>query len=287
MKISILWMVSLLSLILSGLSWGNVNVQHVIILSIDGGKPSVIQESSMPYLKKVVLEGAHTWNAKTITPSITLPSHTSMLTGVGPEIHQVLWNDWIPEKGLVQVPTVFDLAQAQGYKTAFFASKDKFRHLHVPAIQEFQIIAESAPRVATPAGEYFVSSKPNLTFVHFRDADQAGHAFGWGSIEQKKALEQVDQGIQILLASIQKSGVGLSTVLMITADHGGTGLNHGEDTEENRTIPWIIWGASIKSGYEIYEPVHTTATAATALNLLGVKIPDQWQGKAVTSVRLK
>jgi predicted AlkP superfamily pyrophosphatase or phosphodiesterase len=73
----------------------------------DGGKSAVIAQSDMPVLKQVAGEGACTWGASTIYPSVTLPSHTSMLTGVGPEKHRVLWNSWKPRKGVVGVPTIF------------------------------------------------------------------------------------------------------------------------------------------------------------------------------------
>lgn len=45
---------------------------HVFIMSIDGGKPGVIAQSDMPVLKQFVGEGACTWAANTIFPSVTL-----------------------------------------------------------------------------------------------------------------------------------------------------------------------------------------------------------------------
>ena len=77
--------------------------EHVFIISLDGGKPAVIQQSRMPVLERLVAEGAHTWTANTIFPSTTLPGHTSMLTGVGPEKHHILWNSWVPTNGIVRV----------------------------------------------------------------------------------------------------------------------------------------------------------------------------------------
>ena len=59
---------------------------RVFIVSFDGGKPAVIADSEMPVLKKMVSEGAHTWEARTVVPSITLLSHASMISGVGPAI---------------------------------------------------------------------------------------------------------------------------------------------------------------------------------------------------------
>ena len=84
---------------------------HVFIVSFDGGKPSVMKQSKMPTVFKLSDDGATSWTAQTIFPSITLTSHTSMLTGVGPEKHNTLWNDWEPDQGMVKVPTIFALAR--------------------------------------------------------------------------------------------------------------------------------------------------------------------------------
>src|SRR3954447_26774036 len=100
--------------------------EHVFIVSIDGGKPAAIEQSKMPVLEKCVAEGAHTWVANTIFPCKTLPSHTSMLTGVGPDKHKILWNDWTPTNVVVKVPTVFSEAKKAGFSTAMFVGKEKF-----------------------------------------------------------------------------------------------------------------------------------------------------------------
>jgi len=49
----------------------------VFIISLDGGKPSVIAGSEMPVLKRMVAEGAHTCEARTVVPSLTRLSHAS------------------------------------------------------------------------------------------------------------------------------------------------------------------------------------------------------------------
>src|SRR5512137_2098565 len=72
---------------------------HVVIISIDGGKPATMRQSQMPVLNQLAREGACTWDAQTIFPPITLPAHTSMLTGVPMEQHGITWNDWRPTNG--------------------------------------------------------------------------------------------------------------------------------------------------------------------------------------------
>lgn len=266
----------------------NVNaaprVQHVFIISFDGGKPAVMKKSAMPIARAMAQKGAFTWKARTIFPSITLTSHTSMLTGVVPAKHKVYWNDWIPTKGLVKVPTVFKLAHAKGFSTAFFAGKAKFRHLNLPGtLDKFEIPGYSARSVSDAAAQYIIARRPNLMFIHFADGDGAGHDFGWGSSEQIKAFASTDSALKKVRMAARKAGIESTSVFILTADHGGHDRTHGTNMPADMIIPWIAWGADVKPGFRITSPVNTCDTAATALWLLGVPIPKAWDGKPVKS----
>ena len=280
------------------------HAEHVFIISLDGGKPSVIQQSHMPVLNRLLEEGAHTWTAKTIFPSKTLPSHVSMLTGVDPAKHHVLWNDWIPTNGLVKVPTIFSETKAADLTTAMFVGKEKFRHLLVPGtVDDFDFNPYQAQKVskavagekmttegtvlansvAQDAARYIRQKKPNLCFIHFSDLDSVGHEYGWGSKEQIHALAKIDQSIGLILKAIAEAGIERKSALIITADHGGHEKIHGLNTPDDMNIPWIVWGVGVKHGFEIKAPVVTYDTAATALWLLGVPRPRNLDGFPVSS----
>ena len=275
-------LVSLSLLILTLRALAGPHADHVFIISLDGGKPAVIQQSPMPVLNQLLAEGAHTWSAQTIVPSKTLPSHVSMLTGVDPAKHHVLWNDWIPTNGLVQVPTIFAEAKAADLSTVMFVGKEKFRHLLVPGtVDDFifdrsdsqmvskvvagetKIVKEGtvlARFIARDAAHYIMEHKPNLCFIHFTDADDVGHKYGWGSPEQIQAFTQMDGDIGVVVKAIREAGIAPQSVLIISADHGGHGKSHGLNTPEDMTIPWIVWGAGVKHGFEIKAPVVTYDT---------------------------
>jgi len=279
--------------------------EHVFIISIDGGKPEGIQQSKMPVLKKLVKEGACTWVAQTINPSITLPAHTSMLTGVPMEKHGVTWNSWIPTNGIVRVPTVFAAAKQAGLSTAMFVGKEKFRHfLQTNTVDEFYydrsnaiVVMKSdsgdrvvkkegnifAKMVATNAAAYIIKHKPNLCFIHFTDTDTVGHEFGWSSPEQIKAFADTDAALGIIRKAIQKAGIARRSVIIISADHGGHGKGHSKGTPEDMTIPWIAWGQGVKKRFTITDPVYTCDTAATALWLLGITPGAPLDGVVVSS----
>ncbi len=258
--------------------------EHVFIISLDGGKPAVMHVSEMPFTMDRAANGAVTWNAQTVFPSITLVSHTSMLTGVGPAKHLVNWNDWIPARGLLTIPTVFTLAKQARKSTALFAAKEKFNHLNNPgALDGFAVIEAKAPVVAEVAAAYIKDAKPNLCFIHFADSDNMGHRYGWGSPEQIQSFADEDAGLKILNDAIEAAGIADSSVIIVSADHGGHDRTHGSDSPEDMTIPWIAWGSAVKSGTTIDAPVTTYDTAATALWLLGIEIPADWDGAPVTS----
>jgi predicted AlkP superfamily pyrophosphatase or phosphodiesterase len=280
-------------------------VEHVFIISIDGGSPPVIEQSAMPVLKRLVKEGAHTWHAQTIRPSLTLPSHTSMLTGVPMEKHKVTWNHISPTNGLVEAPTVFSAAKRAGVSTAMFVGKEKFAHLLLTnTVDHFYydhandvVVMKSdsgdravkkegnifAKMVATNAADYILKNKPSLCFIHFTDTDSIGHEFGWGSPEQIKAFAETDMALDMVLKAIRKAGIARRSVVLISADHGGHGKGHSQGRPLDMQIPWIAWGKDVKKGYEIVSPVYTCDTAATALWLLGVTPASKIDGVPVTS----
>lgn len=237
-------------------------------------------------------EGAATWQAYTIVPSITLPSHASMLTGVGIQAHQVDWNDYQPERGTVSVPTVFSLAKKQGLATAMFVGKEKFKHLAVSGSVDEFFVGAHAGAIAAEFAQKIGALKPALCFIHFAEIDHTGHRHGIGSPEQNQAVADCDAALTVIREAVNKSGLENASVFILTADHGGHNITnkegktvgtHGNSTHADVDIPWVAWGRGVKKNLTISAPVLTYDTAATALWLLGVPIPESFWGRPVIS----
>ena len=277
--------------------------QHVFIVSFDQGAPAGIQKADMPVFKSMAEEGAHTWEAYTIVPSVTLPAHASMLTGVGVQKHQVGWNDLNPEKGLVKVPTIFSIAKKAGLTTAMVVSKEKFHTLELPgSVDSFLLPADhTSASIAAAFAEMVVKLKPNLCLIHFGDPDVAGHAHGMFSPEKMKALADSDTALAAVVKAIKDAGLLDTSVIILTADHGGHDRTaaelaqmakpgvppqpgtHGSASPEDVTIPWIAWGTGVHKHFTITAPVIQYDTAATALWLLGIPVPESFWGRPVTT----
>lgn len=270
-------------------------VKHVFIVSFDQGNASLLRDTELPTVHRMVDEGAHSWEAFTIVPSITLPSHTSMLTGVGIQKHQITWNDYRPKEGIVKCPTIFSIAKERGITTAMFVGKEKFKHLlHPGSVDTFVWVEKNdyAQSVAKSFAAEFGKIKPNLCFIHFRDPDTVGHATGAYSKEKIQALKDCDAALKVIRDAVEAAGVLEESVFILTADHGShdtknkegkTVGSHGDARPEDVTIPWIVWGKGVKKDFEIQAPIVTYDTAATALWLLHIPVPEGFWGRPITS----
>ncbi|MCS7191925.1 MAG: alkaline phosphatase family protein [Armatimonadetes bacterium] len=267
----------------------------VVIISWDGGKPSVIRqmvkEARLPNIYSLLIEGSYSWTAQTIVPSSTLQSHTSMVTGLTMQRHGVTWNDkFREEKGFVKVPTIFELAKKAGLKTAMVVSKSKLKQFAKPGtLDAEEYVKGDATKVAEVAVKVIEQVKPNLMLVHISDPDNVGHSYGWGnekkgippSQEFLNALKRCDKATGEIVRALKRNGQWQKALVIITADHGGHDKTHGSADPEDVNIPWIAAGGLAAKKGELQGQIKTMDTAATALAALGIRAPDDWDGKPV------
>ncbi len=288
---------------------GDRKQRFVIIVSIDGGKPSAIKsllsEGKLPNLRRLMNEGSYTLAAQTVTPSSTAPAHVSMLTGIDypkrfPEDEAIVKrNEPFDEQrhSPVTVTTVFEVAKRAGLRTALIAGAGKrIKYVEKPNTMD---VAEYLPsddqRLQLAIGLLSDEQKrPHLLFLHMTETDHAGHKHGWGndgkgippSPEYLQALRNIDYRIGKLVEALKQLNLWSQTLLIITSDHGGIDKNHGGKTTEEVTIPWIAAGGLARRNSELrtQQTIRVYDTSATALEALDLPIPPDWDGKPVQQV---
>lgn len=254
--------------------------RHVIVLSFDGMRPDALAGVWPASLRA---QGAVSWSARTTLPSTTLPSHTSMVTGVGPEVHNVRFNNWETDQPRLALPTMFTEVRRAGGTVRLIVAKPKLRFLAAADL----VIYHDYPRrrqaeVAAIAGQMFKEERPTLLFIHVADPDALGHRDGWLSKSYLAVIAEVPAVVAGLLRDVAAAGRLAETLLIVTADHGGHGRTHGTALPEDVTIPWLALGGAARPGVTLTQPIMTFDTAATVLHALGVPIPAGWQGRPVT-----
>jgi len=106
----------------------------LVMISVDGMRPDYITEADahgakVPNLRRFLKEGAYAEGVVGVVPTVTYPSHTTLVTGVWPAKHGILANTtfdplrqnqegwyWYTED--IRVPTLWDVAAAAGRTTA-------------------------------------------------------------------------------------------------------------------------------------------------------------------------
>lgn len=106
----------------------------VVVISIDGLRPDYVLSADayalkIPNLRKLLASGTHASGVQGVVPTVTYPSHTTLVTGVSPARHGILANTtfdpfnknqggwyWYAED--IRVPTLWDVARAAGVVTA-------------------------------------------------------------------------------------------------------------------------------------------------------------------------
>ena len=255
--------------------------EYVVTISVDGLGSTYLQKlveaGKLPHFKQLQAESAGTQNARAdFNITVTLPNHTSMVTSR--RITEAEGHNWTsntdPAKGVTihshkgaYVTSVFDVVHDHGLRTGVWATKTKFSLFQVSYDNEHGAPDTTGPdngrnkvdgyvykKTSSELTDNFLATMTNqpcqFAFVHFGECDAAGHGHGWGSTAYDDALIGLDGQlgrIMDLIATDPK--LKGKTDLIVTADHGGEGKDHGDATKPlDYTIPFYVWGAGVTSG---------------------------------------
>ncbi|HET7009634.1 MAG TPA: alkaline phosphatase family protein [Anaerolineales bacterium] len=255
--------------------------ERVVVFSLDGLRPDALSPDRTPVIMGLAARGASSWSAQTILPSATLMGHGSMLSGYEVEDHGLIWNDYIPSRGYIQTPTLFTLAHDAGLETVMVVSKPKLEHIAVPGSVDRFVVDYGGDFSVAAAAVAQVEQGFDVLFVHFPGPDAAGHVYGWMSPTYLGTVVHTDEAVGRVLEAIAAQGWLETTLVVLTADHGGHGMLHGSSAPEDMTIPWVIAGPGVVPGLALASPVRVFDTAATVLWALGIARPPDMDGTPV------
>ncbi len=105
--------------------------EHVVLISIDGLRPDFYLDPSAfgaPTIQQMAREGVHALGVRGVFPSVTYPSHTTLVTGATPARHGIYYNSpfepggqtgrWYWESDSIRVPTLFSALRGAGRTSA-------------------------------------------------------------------------------------------------------------------------------------------------------------------------
>ena len=102
----------------------------VLMISIDGLRPADVLEAEqrglkIPTLRRIASQGAYATDVVNVIPTVTYPNHTTLITGVRPDVHGISNNvafdplkrnaeGWEWYAADIKVPTLWDVVHAKG-----------------------------------------------------------------------------------------------------------------------------------------------------------------------------
>ena len=271
---------------------------RLLVISIDGLDHRWLRDADQlgiktPTLRRLVREGARADGVVGIVPTVTWPSHTTMVTGVSAWEHGIVSNNQPGKPGqrwwyveFLKSKTLWELAGEKGLKTAavwwpvtargkidfnlpeFWDDANVKPYAFAPVAREATAGLVETIRRRDPAfgGKDFSdeqgaiavrvlleTERPELTLWHLGELDSAQHETGAFSVHAKEIIEHQDE----LLAKVLKALPQGSYVALVS--------DHGFETEERQLRPEVLLReAGIASKVEVAEGLFGVSEPAAA-----------------------
>jgi predicted AlkP superfamily pyrophosphatase or phosphodiesterase len=236
---------------------------HVLMVSIDGMRPDYVTHAAehhvnVPTLARFMVEGAYADGVVGVFPTMTYPSHTTLVTGVWPARHGIYNNnqfrpldpaskDTYHLASEVKAEELWQAAQQAGLTTASIGwpvtgenpyitwnaggaaeseeggeQVDRTAHLRSLGLSGSGGGDKDAKRAAW-AIDIIRLHHPNFITVHLGLTDEEQHAHGPFSPEADKALEAIDGELAQLIHA--ELSVDPKATIVVVSDHGFVAVN--------------------------------------------------------------
>jgi len=267
---------------------------HVILIVIDGVRPDVLQAANTPNFDNLAAEGSYTWNAWTVTPSVTIAAIPSIYTGATPEVHGV--TSW---SGEIYAETIVEVFEEAGLPCAIVGQDPILGGYSATYCTGYYYHPEADENFTSTAIEWFIKYRPFFLSIYNPMPDMRGHTYGHESAEYRESIENADYHVGRFLQTLKDEGVYGRTLIVITTDHGMTGTSHGYGYENDMRI-FSIWGGPwVRENYRMVDNVYippgatygeTYVThriidiAPTMTSLVGLRAPENSEGTIIYQI---
>ena len=204
----------------------------VVVISIDGMRWDYPARAGAPALARMSSEGASCGALVPPFPSSTFPAHASLATGVYPDRHGIVNNEFIDrQRGLYRredeaswllAEPIWVTAERQGVRTAVYHWVFSYTPWHgLAATIRMPFSRETTDREKVDRIVEWLSlrdaQRPRLILSYLHGPDSAGHLEGPEAPAVMERVRQTDQLVERLLRALE--GVPRSA-LVVVSDHG-------------------------------------------------------------------
>lgn len=220
--------------------------QYVVVVSMDGFRWDYPVMYKTPNLDKIARQGVKAESLIPSFPSVTFPNHYSIATGLYPDNHGLVHNNFydstlqcsysignrkvVEDKRFYGGEPIWNTAEKNGIKTASFfwvGSEAPVNDRQPTYWKSYDNNVTYESRIDTVISwlQKPEDTRPQLVMLYFSEPDHTGHKYGPNSIEIKKVVEYMDSLIGTLVKELKKTPASENTNLIIVSDHGMSEIN--------------------------------------------------------------
>jgi hypothetical protein len=224
--------------------------RKVLFIGIDGLRTDALQTGDVPNLRELMNTGMYTFESWHLGITMSGPSWSDMLTGVWEAKHGVTSNNYTGSKYnlypyFVKRAKEVDPTLYAVQVTSWSPMSDNVYNdgwdLKVKAPDDLGCKAVAVSQLA--------NIDLDILFVHFDNCDKTGHRSGFHTSipTYMSALKGIDGMIGEVIAALKARPTynNEDWLILLTTDHGGIGLTHGGNSNDERAIWWIANGKNI------------------------------------------
>ncbi len=219
----------------------HLDAPYVILWSFDGFRADYLDWYPTPNFDRVAREGLRADGLVPVFPSMTFPNHYSIATGLHPQNHGLVANEFYdPDRDAWydyhEPSTVIDgswyggepiwvTAEKQGMVAAsyfFVGTEADIQGIRPTITKTFDSRVPNAARVDSVLAWLDLPDdrRPHMLTLYISTVDGAGHDHGPAAPETRQAVAHADSLLGHMLRGLERSPVGERTYLVLVADHG-------------------------------------------------------------------
>ena len=223
----------------------NCEPQTLLLISLDGFRWDFAGKAHTPYLEFLTKTGVTVPYVRSVFPTVTLPGHYSIVTGLYPESHGIVsntmydpvlkarfgaaqtdprwWNGaepiWVTNQkqkgtsGVLYWP---------GYNIKIKGMYPKYREYSPsPNVDQFnktEKVMSFEKRTEKVIDWLTGKNPPNFVAVYFEEPDTTCHHEGWSELPE--AIQRVDKTVGLIVEGLKRHELLDKVNIIITADHG-------------------------------------------------------------------
>jgi predicted AlkP superfamily pyrophosphatase or phosphodiesterase len=246
--------------------------RKVILISMDGFRHDYIEKAhamniSLPAIEAMISAGVRGMHVMNAFPTITLPNHQTLVTGLYPESNDIVLNNFIDPK---YPDKVFEMNDQDGMNEEFWYTdmpepiwvtlqrqKNRLSGSMLWPITDapfskdlpFQQVSQFTMLDGIPARYpykkrvddviwWLTNSRYTLDLIlmYFDEPDETGHAYGPNSKEVIMKVKELDKYLGYLFQRLNEEKISNQVDIILTADHGMSEISSARLIEMDRYV---------------------------------------------------